>query len=140
MADALFAVYLASLVSLFLGWIFVPAFHEWTKRISDEEAGRPPNPVLAAGKNSIITGTLERAVFTVLYVFRPDAALAAMAGWLVTKAAAHWGREAPIEDKMAWISHGFLSLQTTIVSMLFALAGGLAARWALHMPWPTLSQ
>jgi hypothetical protein len=138
MADFLFAVFLGSLVSLFFGWIFVPAFHRWTKRLSDEEAGREPNPKLIAGKNSVITGTLERTIFTVLFVWRPEAAMAAMAGWIVTKAAAHWGREAPIEDKMEWISHGFLSMQTTVVSLLFAVAGGLAARWALHLPMPAI--
>src|SRR4029434_10480282 len=111
MADALFAAFLGCLVSLFLGWIFVPAFHRWTKRISDEEAGRTPDPALAAAKTSTMTGLLERAIFTVLFVWRPEAALAAMAGWVVTKAAAHWGREAPTDDKMAWISHGFLSMQ-----------------------------
>ena len=49
------------------------------------------------------------------------------------KMAATWSREAPpeVENKLAWISHALLSLQTGFLSMVFAAAGGLVGRAVL---------
>lgn len=126
------------LFSLGVGAVFVYFFHKGTKHLTDKEAKRNPIELLAAGWSSVVTGTLERAVFTLLFMVRPEETVVAMGAWLTMKMAATWSRDAPleIEDKLAWISHALLSLQTGLLSMVFAAMGGVIARLVMH--WPVI--
>jgi hypothetical protein len=127
-------LYLIALVpgyalSLGLGRFIIPRFNDWTKRsylrqIRQDPATKP-DPRLASGPSSNITGWLERGVFTPLVMIAPETAAIAMGGWLALKMAAQWQREAPKGiGPLEWSGHAFLALQAGFLSMTFAGAGG----------------
>jgi hypothetical protein len=127
-------LYLIALVpgyalSLGLGRLIVPRFSDWTKRTYlrhiRQDPATKPDPRLASGPSSNITGWLERGVFTPLVMITPETAAIAMGGWLALKMAAQWQREAPKGiGPLEWRGHAFLALQSGFLSMAFAGAGG----------------
>jgi hypothetical protein len=125
-----------------VGYLVVPRFHEWTGDVLKEDLRRQAerrryveprtiarttaeDDAVAATRTSTITGVVERIVFTAAMIAATDHALTAMAFWLGAKMAASWGRQ-PWKDVRPhlWDRHAFLALQTGLVSMAFAAAGG----------------
>jgi hypothetical protein len=87
---------------------------------------------------SVVTGIVERLIFTAFVIIAPKDTILAMGGWLTLKMAASWQREKPSgTGHYRWISSAFVALQTGFVSMALAAAGGLLALYlAGAETWP----
>jgi hypothetical protein len=125
-------------LSLAAGGVLVYWFNKYMKgQLGDD-------PKTQSRASSHITGFVERAVFTALMFAQPEATPVAMGGWLALKMAASWQRDMGLEypddpertrqGKLHWASHAFLGLQTGFVSMAFAGAAGILARWFAGLP------
>jgi hypothetical protein len=143
--QALVAVVAGYAVSVGAAHKIVGRFHDWITNLvigevleaakrRGEELTYDKN-AMASGKSSHVTGCVERLVFTTLFIAEPASSIATMGGWLVLKMGATWGKKAwtnvPAE---IWDRHAFLALQTGLVSMAFASAGGALTR--LILCWP----
>jgi hypothetical protein len=135
-------------LSLGGGTIETFLYHWWTTWRADRFASRLENEpdtkkpkATDWGAPSIVTGMLERLVFTAFVILAPKEAIPAMGGWLTLKMAASWQRDRPENTRQyRWISFAFLGLQTGFLSMAFAAAGGLLARYlAGAETWPPVS-
>lgn len=109
-------------ISLGVGWYATEKFLEWLRRSNnvDKPEGEKKVP-------PYLTGLIERAFFTVAIGFNVPAVAPAMIGWIAVKMASHWTRSNT--------EHGpdsrflvFSALLAGLVSMFFALIGGLIAR------------
>jgi hypothetical protein len=83
-----------------------------------------------------VVGTIERTFFGALVAFDISATAAAMVTWILVKMATDWHRILPpIEEKGKHIigprSLAFGSLLAGMISLLFALIGGLVCRMAI---------
>lgn len=108
-------------ISGFLGAIVTPAFISVVERRlpavdPDPFAGQP-------GWLPALIGVVERLFFTVLIAFDSSVSGPAMIGWAALKGAAHWN-SFNAEAK----PHTFLGFMGTMVSLLFAVLGGLWCR------------
>jgi hypothetical protein len=75
----------------------------------------------------LVTGLIERTFFTLVIAFNVSGGAVAMIGWLGAKMAVKWNRqpgESPINRAFS-----MTALQAGIVSLLFALVGGLICKW-----------
>ena len=123
-------------VSLVAGTVVTYFFHWWTTHLADEAAkkfddadGNKKPKATDWGLSSVITGIVERLVFTAFVILDSGSAVPAMGGWLTLKMAATWQRDRPAKtSQWRWISFAFLGLQTGFLSMALAAAGGLLAR------------
>ena len=87
------------------------------------EAG--PKPELGSRRvRPLVTGIVERTFFTSLVAFNVSGYPTAMIGWLALKLATNWNHPA-WKDKPAARTHALLALLAGLISMLFALLGGL---------------
>jgi len=78
-----------------------------------------------------ITGTLERLFFAVLVGFDVSGTAIAMILWVAVKMTTEWFTVIQ-EQKEAWKGQiAFSALLGNVVSLLFALAGGLIFRWKI---------
>lgn len=74
----------------------------------------------------------ERIFFTILVTFDVSATAAAMIGWITIKMVTDWNRIRKHEDDTVGVrSMAFLGLLGNLLSMLFALIGGLLCRLGL---------
>ena len=83
-----------------------------------------------------VTGLIERIFFGVLVAFNIQATGAGMLTWVLIKMATDWHRILPTDEGNAKSKYGprslaFASLLASIVSLFFALVGGLICRVAL---------
>ena len=109
-------------VSLGMGWYATEKFLSWLRAMYD--VTKPE------GEKTVppwLTGLIERLSFTVAVAFNLAGTAPAMIGWIAVKMASHWTRR--------HIEHGpgsrflvFSALLAGLVSMFFALLGGLIAR------------
>lgn len=121
-------------VSLGVGTGVTFLFHKLTTWIEDrsKKATVGEATTLQWGWSSVITGVVERLVFTPFVVISPESAVQAMGGWLALKMAATWQRDRPRQVRQIyWINRAFLGLQTAFLSLAFAAAGGLVTRHLL---------
>lgn len=128
------AIALGYLVSLGSGTIVTFLFHRLTTRLEDKSRSGTADEksILRWGWSSIITGLVERLIFTPFVVVSLESAVQAMGGWLALKMAATWQRDRPVEvGQLYWINRAFLGLQTGFLSLSFAMAGGLLSRYLL---------
>jgi len=78
-----------------------------------------------------ITGTLERLFFAVLVGFDVSGTAIAMILWVALKMATEWFSVIQ-EQREAWkMQMVFSALLGNVVSLLFALVGGLIFRWKI---------
>jgi hypothetical protein len=93
------------------------------------------NPEQAPGQvPRSLTGFLERVFFVALIGFQVQEAVPAMIGWLGVKIAANWGRSPPEGESLEnRTRYAFSALVAGLVSMFFALIGGLIAAGEI---WP----
>lgn len=110
-------------VSLVLGgfatWLFLLVLRKYI--------GSPEKVRLAEGGKSVpawLTGVVERLFFTILVGLNVAGAPASMVGWLALKLATNWNHP-DWKDKPDARSYAFSALLAGLVSMLFALFGGL---------------
>jgi hypothetical protein len=113
--------------ALGFGHFFVGGFYGWLRK------KMPPYP--AGSVKPELTGFIERSFFVVLVAFQVEEAATAMIAWLGVKLAANWQREAPKGHSLeARIDYTFAALLAGLLSMLFALIGGLIAVGKI---WPS---
>jgi hypothetical protein len=74
-----------------------------------------------------LTGCVERGVFTVLVAYDLSGLATAMVGWLAIKLAANWNNPARQNDPKIR-AYAFSALLAGLLSMLFAVIGGMIAR------------
>ena len=105
-----------------LGWYVTEKFLTWLRTshgvVKPEGERRVP---------AWLTGLIERTFFTVAVAFNMPAVAPAMIGWLAVKMASHWTRpnsEHGPDSRFLVLS----ALLAGLVSMFFALIGGLIAR------------
>ncbi len=79
------------------------------------------------GVPSWLTGVIERLFFTVVVAYNLTGAAIGMIGWLTLKMVTHWNRPTPESDRTR-IVNAFAALLAGIISMLFAIVGGLMIR------------
>lgn len=132
-------------VSLLLGWLFTALFYRWTtNKITngDEELEREMEwDQNTKGVPREITGLLERFFFTIVVIINVPAAPFAMLVWLTLKMATNWNRD-PLEGVLTKqqarrrARFSLRSLLSGLVSMSFALIGGLIAAGSIPFPPP----
>ena len=83
--------------------------------------------------SSIVTGLLERLLFTFLVAFDISGTAIAMIVWLATKMTINWDKISHPKDNPEIRSLTLSALLAGLVSMFFALVGGLVCRGQL---WP----
>jgi len=112
-------------VSIVLGgvvaWIFLSLLRRYLGISKEKTSDKRVPPWL--------TGATERLFFTCVIAFQLGGAAIAMIGWLTLKMVTNWNRPSPNSaDKTT----GALSaLLTGLVSMMFAMIGGLIVRGAI---------
>ncbi len=79
-----------------------------------------------------LTGAVERLFFTVLVGLEVSGAPTAMIGWLALKLATNWNHP-DWKDKPGARAFAFSALLAGLVSMLFALLGGLVCARKLSL-------
>lgn len=106
---------------------------EWFNNWVDERIGPSDKPGALGRKflSPALTGCLERLFFTLAVAFGMPGAIVAMIGWLAVKMANGWQRRGPEEndeDFEKTLAFGFGALLAGLVSMMFALVGGVICR------------
>jgi hypothetical protein len=117
---------LGFLFSLVLGgivtWVFVALLRWWM--------GTPPKALFKKGAKAVpavLTGLMERLFFTVLVGLDTPAVPAYMLTWLGLKMATNWNHP-DWKDKPDARAYALSALLGGLVSMLFALLGGLITK------------
>ncbi len=80
-----------------------------------------------------LTGLLERLLFTWLVALSVSGTAVAMIAWLGIKLAADWSRPDGEMNVAIWRGMAASALLAGMVSMLFALAGGILCRGTLDV-------
>jgi hypothetical protein len=70
-------------------------------------------------------GIVENLFFSIGVAFEVSGAMTAMVIWMGAKMAAHWGRDAEVGHVHKVATVRFFVLSGTMVSLLFAMIGGL---------------
>jgi len=107
-------------VSLGLGWLFVGLFLRWVQHDEAEKS--------SSGATRVppwFTGLVERTFFTIVIAFDISGAATGMMAWLAVKMASNWNRV--IGSQAA----AFQALTAGLISLFFALVGGLICRGRL---------
>ncbi len=89
------------------------------------------NPPSHAVISPWITGAVERLFFTVAVAFDFSAVTVAMIAWIAAKMLPHWNTKQQVDNIEAI---GFSALNAGLVSMLFAMVGGLICRGTIALP------
>ena len=75
-----------------------------------------------------VTGLIERTFFTLIVAFDVSGGAVAMIAWLGAKMAVNWNRQSG-DNSVVNRALSMTALQTGMVSLLFALIGGLICKW-----------
>jgi hypothetical protein len=126
-----------SVVALLLGHLWTTTFLEvirkhiycyaqkYKEKIDDIYTQSLPLP-------ATVLGVIERIFFGALVAFDISATAAAMVTWIFVKMATDWNRILVAGSKKGPRSLAFGSLLASMISLFFALIGGLICRKALH--------
>jgi hypothetical protein len=114
-------------------YFFMPKFIEWLRDKAEvpQDIRKEINTILAPSQYlTKFAGVLERLFFTIVVIFYGAGVAAAMITWMVVKMATNWHLIAKstseIDRKsLAYRRFAFCSLYAGMVSLLFALLGGL---------------
>ncbi len=115
----LFGLGVALVVGGIVTWIFLAAIRRYLG------AYKPAPDV--KGVPAWLTGVIERLFFALVIAFNITGAAIAMIGWLTLKMVTNWNRPGPEQDRVR-IVNAFAALLAGIISMLFAMVGGLIIR------------
>ena len=119
----LFSVLVGGIVT----WLFL--------KVLRSSLGTPDKARISGGGARVppwLTGAVERLFFTVLVGLEVSGAPAAMIGWLALKLATNWNHP-DWKDKPDARTFAFSALLAGLVSMLFALLGGLVCARKLSL-------
>ena len=105
-------------VSLGVGWLVTDQFVRLIRARYKIESSLGTLPAVPA----FLTGLVERLFFSVVVAFNISGTAVAMIAWVAAKMAASWNRQGTTPD---FASGAFSALLGAMVSMLFALLGGL---------------
>lgn len=119
------------LLSIGIGGLVSHYFRNWrNNRIKsigkDSDVKKADSQNIQDNILSITTGVIERTFFTILVADDVSGASVAMMGWLAVKMATNWNRIP--EDTWVGRAMSMTALQSGMVSLLFALVGGLIIR------------
>lgn len=118
MGKAIVYWFIGGYVSLFFGYFITEIFHAWAfyTRIGDSDT--------QDREWRLVVGTIERFFFMVAVAFSVTGAILGMMGWITLKTATNQNWiEAKKDEKFG--TRAMCSLLSSMVSMLFALFGGL---------------
>jgi hypothetical protein len=116
---------IGGLVALFIGHFAVEYFDDRLRK----HISLPSKEADTSGEKRVtpaLTGTLERLFFLILIGYQVPGGAAAMIGWLGLKLATNWNHP-DWKDSPRARTRAFVALLTGLVSMLYALLGGLIA-------------
>jgi len=130
MLDILMRFVIGLTISLGFGWLVTMVAHEYLgfqirKKLAATDVDNPVAPSEDAhlfGSQMPLTGTIERLVFTMIVAYNVSGAAIAMMVWLGLKMATGWNENIKTPSGKIPAIH---SLFTGMVSLLFALIGGL---------------
>lgn len=123
--DPLFRWAIGMVFSVIVGgivtWAFLEGLRKYQRLKKDTESNdsRPVPPWL--------TGMVERAFFTVVVALDISGAAVAMVAWLTLKMVTNWNRSGGYRD-VKQVRLAFSALMAGLVSMLFAVVGGVICR------------
>lgn len=124
-------------ISLGAGQLGVFILLWWVRRhLGEENDPLPRSPIIREVPPEWI-GLIERTFFTLIIAFNVSGAGVSMIAWIMVKMFSTWNRLLKIEDLWAG-PFAFSSLLGNLVSMLFALVGGLICRkgnWEIIIQW-----
>jgi hypothetical protein len=101
-------------------------------KAAERKEGKKYDDFIAAGDiPSWLVGLIERTFFTVLVAFNVSATSVAMIAWVAVKMVYHWNIVWRERETITIRSLALSSLLGNIVSMLFALIGGLICRGSM---------
>ena len=118
---------LGLLIALGVGHFVTTMLLDWLRerveRVHPEEAVNWRGPSIVPPE---VTGLIERLFFTIIVAFDISGAAPGMMTWLAVKMLTHWNR---VENNLPPFSAGaFTALLAGLVSMFFALVGGLICK------------
>ena len=130
MLDTAMRIIIGLGISLGLGCLITSMAHEYLhhqirKRFAPDDGSETRTTDADAslfGSHLPLTGTIERAVFTLLVAYNVSGTAVAMIVWLGLKTAIGWDEQLKTPPGRL---HTFHRLFTGLVSLLFALMGGL---------------
>jgi len=127
--DAMIWIVAGIAISQGLGYWLTKKYLYWIrddlKRTANSDKSDPPK----WGKIDWMTGVIERLFFTIIVSFNVGGAAVAMTSWLLVKMATDWHRIQSKEDIDR--SLAFCSLTAGMVSLTFALVGGLLIKFGV---------
>ena len=110
-------------VSMLVGGFVTEFTLKGLRKMRDVEKGEESNVW-----SPWITGFIERGFFTVAVALQFPGFVAAMVGWIALKMVTHWQRMVDKSDDRTQIDLAFTALLAGLVSMFFAILGGLICR------------
>ena len=117
--------------SLGLGYVVVSLFLKCLRQYMKVEP-KPGSDLRTKGVPSGLMGLVERLFFTIVIAFDISGASVAMIAWLGAKLASNWNlraREAhDEEDRLIAVQFSVSAAVAGLLSMMFALLGGLICR------------
>jgi len=106
-------------VSLVFGGIVTQYYARRVKKLIGDE---DPNYRILI---PLSIGVVESLFFTIGVAFNLSGVMIGMVAWMGAKMAAHWGQESPEHQVSNIVTVRFLVLVGTMISLLFAMMGGL---------------
>lgn len=127
---------LGPVVALVLGHLWTTSFLKvmrnrvYHRAVKDEEEIDPLFTVSLAVPATVL-GVIERIFFGALVAFDISATGAAMVTWILVKMATDWHRILAQKGELGPRALAFTSLSASMISLFFALIGGLMCRTAI---------
>lgn len=123
--------------ALGIGWLFTSIFLKVVRRFVSSKAAerretkRYGEIMIPLDVPSWLVGLIERTFFTILVAFNMSATSVAMVGWVTVKMLYNWNILLREREDITIRSLAFSALLGNVVSMLFALIGGLICRGSI---------
>lgn len=123
--------------ALGIGWLFTSIFLKVVRRLVSSKAAerretkRYDEIMTPLDVPSWLVGLIERTFFTILVAFNMSATSVAMVGWVTVKMLYNWNILLREREDITIRSLAFSALLGNVVSMLFALIGGLICRGSI---------
>jgi hypothetical protein len=111
------------MIGLFVSLIFGGIVNQyWARRVRKLIGDKDPQYRILI---PISLGVVENLFFTIGVAFNLSGVMVGMVAWMGAKMAAHWGRESTEHQVKNIETVRFLVLGGTMISLLFAMLGGL---------------
>jgi len=113
------------LISQVLGYWLTPKYLEWIRDDFKRAANFNEYNLEKWGAINRLVGVIERVFFTIIVAFDISGAAVAMVSWLLVKMATDWNRIVEENRDRKYRGAAFCSLTAGVVSLTFALIGGV---------------